>query len=108
MRGYLPPIGTAGFERVEVNGNNREPWPPPRMIASVSADISIVVCAKEPPPRERAGRRGISVIVCAHNQPHYLPACLHSVLAQSHHHEPDDPSQAGAAVVTATLQHGRR
>jgi glycosyltransferase involved in cell wall biosynthesis len=25
----------------------------------------------------------ISVIVCAHNEAHYLPACLHSILAQS-------------------------
>jgi len=25
----------------------------------------------------------ISVIVCAHNEARYLPACLHSVLAQS-------------------------
>src|SRR5688572_25486892 len=33
---YLPPIGTAGFERVAVSGNSRDPWPPPRMMASVS------------------------------------------------------------------------
>src|SRR5262245_3388804 len=33
---YLPPIGTAGFDRVAVSGNRRDPWPPPRMIASVS------------------------------------------------------------------------
>ena len=30
---YLPPIGTAGFERRCVSGNSRVPWPPPRMIA---------------------------------------------------------------------------
>ena len=32
-----------------------------------------------------SGSRGmtISVIVCAHNEAHYLPACLHSILAQS-------------------------
>src|SRR5437588_6781925 len=28
-RRYLPAIGTAGFERVAVNGDNRLPWPPP-------------------------------------------------------------------------------
>ena len=26
---YFPAIGTAGFERVSVNGYNREPCPPP-------------------------------------------------------------------------------
>jgi hypothetical protein len=36
MRRYLPPIGTAGFERVSVNGKRRLPWPPPRMIARTS------------------------------------------------------------------------
>lgn len=25
----------------------------------------------------------LSVIVCAHNEAHYLPACLHSLLAQT-------------------------
>src|SRR5215510_11970954 len=30
----------------------------------------------------------ISVIVCAHNEARYLPACLHSVLAQSR--QPDE------------------
>src|SRR5687768_11982236 len=39
MRRYLPPIGTAGFERVAVRGNSRVPCPPPRMIASVSLDM---------------------------------------------------------------------
>jgi hypothetical protein len=46
----------------------------------------------------------ISVIVCAHNEARYLPACLHSVLAQSHAvgvripvwellpYEPDEPN----------------
>src|ERR1700748_3479448 len=29
-RRYLPAIGTAGFERVVVNGASRLPWPPPR------------------------------------------------------------------------------
>src|SRR5687767_11241387 len=36
MSRYLPPIGTAGFERVAVSGKRRAPWPPPRMMASVS------------------------------------------------------------------------
>src|SRR6185503_2221874 len=38
---YLPPMGTAGLERVAVSGNRRDPWPPPRMIASVSPDMNI-------------------------------------------------------------------
>ena len=33
---YLPPIGTAGFDRVAVSGKRRVPCPPPRMTASVS------------------------------------------------------------------------
>src|SRR6185295_13439289 len=33
---YLPPIGTAGLERVAVSGKSRDPCPPPRIIASVS------------------------------------------------------------------------
>ena len=36
IRRYLPPIGTAGLERVAVSGNSREPCPPPRIMASVS------------------------------------------------------------------------
>src|SRR6187402_1473077 len=35
-----------------------------------------------------AGDLRISVIVCAHNEARYLPACLHSVLAQSR--QPDE------------------
>ena len=31
---YLPPSGTAGFERSFVNGNRREPAPPPSITAS--------------------------------------------------------------------------
>jgi glycosyltransferase involved in cell wall biosynthesis len=31
----------------------------------------------------RSARRRISVIVCAHNEAHYLGACLHSLLAQT-------------------------
>ena len=36
IRRYLPPIGTAGFERCCVSGKSRAPWPPPRMSARVS------------------------------------------------------------------------
>src|SRR5882672_10507611 len=32
-RRYLPPSGTAGFERCAVNGKRRLPAPPPRMTA---------------------------------------------------------------------------
>src|SRR2546426_12236371 len=31
---YLPPSGTAGFERSRVNGNSRLPAPPPRITAN--------------------------------------------------------------------------
>src|SRR5262249_27209932 len=34
---YLPPIGTAGFDRLNVSGNRRVPRPPPRMIANTSS-----------------------------------------------------------------------
>ena len=34
---YLPPIGTAGFDRRSVSGKSRVPRPPPRMIASTSS-----------------------------------------------------------------------
>src|SRR5229473_705214 len=33
---YLPPIGTAGFERVCVRGKRRAPCPPPKTIPSTS------------------------------------------------------------------------
>src|SRR6185295_17173810 len=33
MRRYLPPMGTAGFDRCAVRGNRRVPRPPPRMTA---------------------------------------------------------------------------
>src|SRR5437667_5373715 len=33
-RRYLPPSGTAGFERSRVNGNSRLPAPPPRITAN--------------------------------------------------------------------------
>ena len=44
MSRYLPPIGTAGFERVAVRGKRRVPWPPPRMIANVSLFIRRQQC----------------------------------------------------------------
>ena len=31
---YFPPIGTAGFDLVSVNGNKRDPCPPPKIIAT--------------------------------------------------------------------------
>jgi hypothetical protein len=36
---YLPPIGTAGFERLAVNGYNLVPAPPPNITASMDFDI---------------------------------------------------------------------
>ena len=33
---YLPPIGTAGLERMSVSGKSRFPRPPPRMMARTS------------------------------------------------------------------------
>ena len=37
---YLPAIGTAGFERVAVRGNNLDPCPPPR-ITEITFDAII-------------------------------------------------------------------
>src|SRR5215813_7764891 len=34
-RRYLPPSGTAGFDRSRVSGNKRLPAPPPRITASM-------------------------------------------------------------------------
>src|SRR5690242_10466567 len=48
IRRYLPPIGTAGFDRVAVRGKSLEPWPPPRMIASVSLITMRIVQSEEP------------------------------------------------------------
>ena len=51
----------------------------------------------------------ISVIVCAHNEARYLPACLHSVLAQSR--VPDEiivvnnASTDDTAVVASRIAH---
>jgi hypothetical protein len=43
---YLPPSGTAGFERSSVSGNSRLPSPPPMMMASVlfSGDEVFIKC----------------------------------------------------------------
>lgn len=38
---YFPAIGTAGLDRVAVNGDNREPWPPPKMM-EITLDSYIV------------------------------------------------------------------
>ena len=43
IRRYLPPIGTAGFERCWVSGKRRVPWPPPRMSASTSLFIAMQI-----------------------------------------------------------------
>lgn len=40
---YFPAIGTAGLERLSVNGANLEPCPPPRMIASVLLFIIVTL-----------------------------------------------------------------
>ena len=39
---YFPAIGTAGFERLSVNGANLEPCPPPRIMANML--LFIVMC----------------------------------------------------------------
>ena len=44
---YFPAIGTAGFERLSVNGANLEPCPPPRIMANVDLLILYVVMRKE-------------------------------------------------------------
>src|SRR5688572_22378350 len=38
-RRYLPPSGTAGFERSFVNGNSRVPAPPPRITARTFREL---------------------------------------------------------------------
>ena len=48
MSRYLPPIGTAGFDRVAVSGNSRDPCPPPRMMASVSLDFTPLQAISKP------------------------------------------------------------
>src|SRR6188508_2923238 len=67
MSRYLPPIGTAGLERAAVSGNSLEPWPPPRMMASVSVSIATHCLAKNLPgamgfravPGVRSGARRV-------------------------------------------------
>jgi hypothetical protein len=39
---YLPAMGTAGFERLEVSGYNRLPAPPPRITATTAFDILVI------------------------------------------------------------------
>ena len=43
---YFPAIGTAGFERLSVNGANLEPCPPPRIMANML--LFIVMYARIP------------------------------------------------------------
>ena len=38
---YFPAIGTAGFDRLSVNGYKREPCPPPKIMANVLFFIGI-------------------------------------------------------------------
>jgi hypothetical protein len=39
---YFPPIGTAGLLRLEVNGYNLVPAPPPRITATTEFDIEVI------------------------------------------------------------------
>ena len=39
---YLPAMGTAGFDRLEVNGYNRLPAPPPRITATTEFEIVVI------------------------------------------------------------------
>ena len=48
IRRYLPPIGTAGFERCWVSGKSRVPRPPPRISASTSLFTAIPVANGTP------------------------------------------------------------
>src|SRR6478672_4041818 len=40
---YFPAMGTAGFERLSVNGDNLEPCPPPRIMANTVFFIVMVL-----------------------------------------------------------------
>src|SRR6185503_8234714 len=42
---YLPPIGTAGFDLICVNGNSLAPRPPPRIRVRTSFIAEILLCA---------------------------------------------------------------
>src|ERR1700741_3661161 len=53
MSRYLPPIGTAGFDRSWVSGKSREPCPPPRISGRTSVLIAI-----RPPMLHRPDSRG--------------------------------------------------
>src|SRR3982751_2652800 len=65
IRRYLPPIGTAGLDRMCVSGKSRVPRPPPRMsvstscmkkvyvIETVRGGISSIVAAEVPMPKMR-------------------------------------------------------
>src|SRR5688572_8828444 len=69
MSRYLPPIGTAGFERVAVSGKRRAPWPPPRMMASVSLGTAgrrySVVIRLQTPGRHSSTLLGVTLSVPA-------------------------------------------
>src|SRR4030095_5810746 len=45
----------------------------------------------------------VSVIVCAHNEARYLPACLHSVLAQSRRRDERLVIKSASAAETAAV-----
>src|SRR5262249_54112102 len=60
ITGWLPPIGTAGFDRCTVSGNRREPWPPPRTIARTSLFIAIRNAHDMPASHHRRNRGVVS------------------------------------------------
>jgi hypothetical protein len=75
MSRYAPPIGTAGFDRVFVNGYKREPAPPPKMMAATDfvfdiADTLVSFCATA---SERM-TRWILLFVCFAHQ--YFISCV--------------------------------
>jgi len=39
---YFPAIGTAGLDRLSVSGANRDPWPPPKIIAKVDLFMILI------------------------------------------------------------------
>ena len=52
IRRYMPPSGTAGFERMLVNGYSRDPRPPPKTSAMVlrimAGSLNVTVgCAED-------------------------------------------------------------
>ena len=44
---YFPAIGTAGFERLSVNGANLEPCQPPKIMANVLLFIILFVIVRK-------------------------------------------------------------